>query len=100
MKNWNVKLPDGRTFELESDNPEKELIEQGYPAFALERIAARTEFFVQVCRNRAKVRLWTINGYQMTGVITDTAEDHIILESSGKTSLVFKHAISTIRVED
>lgn len=38
MKKWKVKLPGGRIFELESDTPEKVLMEQGHTAFDLEEI--------------------------------------------------------------
>ncbi|MGM9585241.1 MAG: hypothetical protein ACI3V1_06820 [Faecousia sp.] len=38
MKKWKVKIPGGHIFEIESDTPEKVLMEQGYTAFALEQI--------------------------------------------------------------
>lgn len=38
MRKWRVKLPDGRDFELESNDPGRELLRQGHTAFALEEI--------------------------------------------------------------
>lgn len=38
MKKWKVKLPNGRSFELDSDNPGMDLLSMGYSAFSLEEI--------------------------------------------------------------
>lgn len=38
MKKWQVRLPGGRTFELESDNPRQDLLKSGNTAFALMEI--------------------------------------------------------------
>lgn len=38
MKKWKVKLPGDRFFVMESDDPRKELAEQGYTTYALEEV--------------------------------------------------------------
>lgn len=56
-------------------------------------------FLNKFCAERQTVRIWTTNGYQMSGVITDVGEDYIIFEMNGVEQLIYKHAISTIRKE-
>lgn len=38
MRKWKVKLPGGHSFELESNDPGRELLERGHTAFTLEEI--------------------------------------------------------------
>ncbi len=38
MKKWKVKLPGGLAFEMDSDDPGRELMNRGHTAFALEEI--------------------------------------------------------------
>lgn len=45
---------------------------------------------------RTNVVVYTINGYQIRGVIVHNDDDYIVVLSSGKNKMLFKHAISTI----
>ena len=38
MRRWKVKLPGGHSFELDSDDPGRELMARGHTAFSLEEI--------------------------------------------------------------
>lgn len=38
MRKWKVKLPGGKMFEMETNDPGRDLIAQGHTAFALEEI--------------------------------------------------------------
>lgn len=42
------------------------------------------------------VTIYTVNGYQIKGKILHNLDDSIVVISSGKNKLVYKHAISTI----
>lgn len=49
-----------------------------------------------VANSKSLVTVYTINGYQLKGIIIDEYEDSIVLFSGGKNKLIYKHAISTI----
>lgn len=57
------------------------------------------DFINQLCDKGTRVRVWTINGYQMSGVITRAEDDYILLNVGGVESMIYVHAISTIRPE-
>lgn len=58
MKRWKVKLPGGRIFELESDNPSQELIDQGHTALALEQIFETPPAWKIAPNGEASAPLW------------------------------------------
>lgn len=45
--------------------------------------------------SKVSVTLFTVNGFQMQGKITDHDESVIVL-NDGKQKIVYKHAVSTI----
>lgn len=45
---------------------------------------------------RIPVTLFTVNGYQMKGRVTDYDRSVIVLQDAGKQMIVYKSAISTI----
>ena len=48
--------------------------------------------------NKPIVTVFTTNGYQVKGSIADVSEETIlVLGEDGKSQVMFKHAISTIR---
>ncbi|SDL33477.1 RNA chaperone Hfq [Halarsenatibacter silvermanii] len=49
-----------------------------------------------VRKNDIKVTIYLISGYQLNGYVEGFDNFTIILRSSGKNKLIFKHAISTI----
>lgn len=57
------------------------------------------EFINKVCKNGNRVRVWTTNGYQMSGVIVSAEQNYIVLDINGMEHMIYKHAISTIRKE-
>ena len=46
-----------------------------------------------------KVRLFTINGYQITGLITDFDCNALLIRNQAREMLVYRHAISTIYLD-
>ena len=50
----------------------------------------------EVISRNVRVRVITINGYQMCGKIIAEFDDHIILKVDNCKKMIFKHAISTI----
>lgn len=47
----------------------------------------------------ANVVVYTMNGFQMRGCIVAEFSEYIVLKSSGKKKMIYKHAISTIERE-
>lgn len=56
----------------------------------------RQEYIEECVINRHKVKIYTVNGFQMTCIIIEEFSDHIVVLCDGKKKLVFKHGISTI----
>lgn len=53
--------------------------------------------YIEECiKQRHKVVVFTINGFQIRGVIFHEEEEYIIVDVCGKKQMVYKHAISTI----
>lgn len=50
----------------------------------------------EYCANGYDVKLFTVNGFLLSGKIVDYDNECVILLSGGKKKLIFKHAISTI----
>ncbi len=62
-----------------------------------ERIANIQEVFLNNARkNRSPIVVYLISGFQMRGVVKSFDNFVILLESDGKESMIYKHAISTI----
>lgn len=47
-------------------------------------------------KSRIPVTLFTVNGYQMKGRVTDYDRSVIVLQDAGKQMIIYKSAISTI----
>lgn len=52
--------------------------------------------FREAIESKLHVRVITINGFQMCGVIIDESDDYIVIRVNGNKKIVFKHAISTV----
>lgn len=46
--------------------------------------------------DKSSVTVYTVNGYQLKGIIIMNYDDSIVLFSGGKNKLIYKHAISTV----
>lgn len=57
MRKWKVKLPGGHTFELESDDPGRVLLERGLTSFALEEITPPPIVPVEAVAQEGKLTL-------------------------------------------
>lgn len=55
------------------------------------------EFIEQLIASKNNVVLITINGFPMDGVIVNQDNMSIVIRRGASESLLFKHAISTIR---
>lgn len=47
-------------------------------------------------KNRSPIIVYLISGFQMRGVVKSFDNYVILLESDGKQSMIYKHAVSTI----
>lgn len=47
-------------------------------------------------KNRSPIVVYLISGFQMRGVVKSFDNYVILLESEGKQSMIYKHAVSTI----
>lgn len=56
----------------------------------------RHAYIEKLCIERKPVRVFTINGFQMVGVIIEHDMDMILMLCGNIKKLVFIHAISTI----
>lgn len=57
------------------------------------------DFFRQAKRKRAHLNVFLMNGKRLTGQVRGYDKFTLILSTEGADQMVFKHAISTIRVE-
>lgn len=55
------------------------------------------EFIEQLISAKNNVVLITVNGFQMDGVIINQDDTAVVIRRGASESLLFKHAISTIR---
>ena len=53
-------------------------------------------FLNQARRDRSKVTMFLMNGFQLHGIIRGFDGFTVVLESEGKQQLIYKHAISTV----
>ena len=53
-------------------------------------------FLTQARRERRRVTMFLMNGFQMRGYITGFDAFTVVLNSDGKQQIIYKHAISTI----
>ena len=53
-------------------------------------------FLNQLRRERTKITVFLVNGFQMHGVIRAYDGFTVVLDSDGRQQLIYKHAISTI----
>lgn len=53
-------------------------------------------YIEEVMYARTNIVVYTINGYQIRGCVVNNDEDYIVVLSSGKKKMIYKHAISTI----
>ena len=53
-------------------------------------------FLTQARRDRRRVTMFLMNGFQMRGYITGFDAFTVVLTSDGKQQIIYKHAISTI----
>ena len=54
------------------------------------------QFLAAARRERCAVTLFLMNGFQMKGVIRGFDSFVVLVESEGRTQMIFKHAISTV----
>ena len=47
-------------------------------------------------KNRSPIIVYLISGFQMRGIVKSFDNYVILLESDGKESMIYKHAVSTI----
>ncbi len=47
-------------------------------------------------KNRSPIIVYLISGFQMRGIVKSFDNFVILLESDGKESMIYKHAISTV----
>jgi len=47
-------------------------------------------------KNRSPIIVYLISGFQMRGIVKSFDNYVILLESDGKQSMIYKHAVSTI----
>ncbi|MBO5221801.1 MAG: RNA chaperone Hfq [Clostridia bacterium] len=47
-------------------------------------------------KNRSPIIVYLISGFQMRGIVKSFDNYVILLESEGKQSMIYKHAVSTI----
>ena len=53
--------------------------------------------YLEECiENKHNVKVYTVNGFQMTCCIIHDGGSHIIVKCNGKNRMIYKHAISTI----
>ena len=54
------------------------------------------QFLAAARREKCGVTLFLMNGFQMKGVIRGFDSFVVLVESEGRTQMIFKHAISTV----
>lgn len=54
------------------------------------------QFLNNARKNRLQIIVYLVSGFQMRGVVKSFDNYVIILESDGKESMIYKHAVSTI----
>ncbi|MBO6085794.1 MAG: RNA chaperone Hfq [Acetobacter sp.] len=57
---------------------------------------AQDAFLTEVCRSRAMVTVFLVNGVKLQGFITYFDDQVVLLRRDDQTQLVYKHAISTV----
>ena len=50
----------------------------------------------EVCRDKAPVTLFLMNGFQLRGTVAGFDSFVVVLISEGKQQMIYKHAISTL----
>ena len=53
-------------------------------------------FLNQVRKEKAAVRIYLVNGFQIKGMVKGFDNFTVIVEMDGRQQLVYKHAISTV----
>ena len=77
MRKWKVKLPGGHTFELESDDPGRALLERGLTSFALEEITPPPIVPVEAVAQEGKLTLSVQEAAEeLGGVLQDGLQPH------------------------
>ena len=56
-------------------------------------------FLTRLCRTRANVTFFLMNGYQLRGQVAGFDAFVVFLTTDGKQQMIYKHAISTITPE-
>ena len=54
------------------------------------------EILTECVRDRVPVTLYTMNGFQIRGIITGYDSTAVVLVSDGRQHMIYKHAISTL----
>ena len=63
-----------------------------------ELISLQNQFYKKMVSERTPVIVFFVNGFQMRGIITKYDSYTIEFYSDGAENLIYKHAISTIKV--
>lgn len=53
-------------------------------------------FLLNARRSRIPLTVFLVNGFQMRGIVTGYDNFIVILDSDGKSQMIYKHAISTL----
>lgn len=53
-------------------------------------------FLLNARRNHMPLTVFLVNGFQMRGIVAGYDNFVVVLDSDGKTQMIYKHAISTI----
>ncbi len=62
----------------------------------MEEKNVQEKFLVELCKQSAQVSVFLASGIQLRGIIKGFDAFVILLEKSGVTQMVYKHAISTV----
>jgi host factor-I protein len=62
-------------------------------------INIQDQFLNQLRKDGTQVRVYLLNGYQLSGYVKGFDNFTVLLECQGKQQLIYKHAISTFAPE-
>lgn len=72
------------------------MTEELKPSDRASHINIQDVFLNNARKNRSPIIIYLISGFQMRGIVKSFDNYVILLESDGKESMIYKHAVSTI----
>ena len=72
------------------------MTEEMKPSERINHANIQETFLNDARKNRSPIIVYLISGFQMRGIVKSFDNFVILLESEGKESMIYKHAISTI----